>query len=297
MRVLVACEECKRQYDASGRAEGDRFHCSCGAVVRVPAARAETAAVVRCSECGAPRQGQASACGYCGSEFTLAERDMHTLCPGCTARISDQAHFCHRCGTTVLPTGTAGEDTEYPCPVCKAEGESRLVSRQLGGQQGLVVLECGRCAGLWIGSEVFQLLERRAQQQSLSADSLTAQPEQATQGVSSVRQQGPLYRNCPVCDGPMARRNYARKSGIIVDMCNQHGLWFDAGELDAVLHWIREGGAAQAARAQSAHAQQQARAARVQSVQQQMGSLSSSGGASSSDADDFLSGLLSFFTW
>ena len=30
----------------------------------------------------------------------------------------------------------------------------------------------------------------------------------------------------------MHRFNYARRSGIIVDSCAAHGLWFDAGELN-----------------------------------------------------------------
>jgi len=30
MRHLVACPMCKRQYDATGRDPGDRFHCHCG---------------------------------------------------------------------------------------------------------------------------------------------------------------------------------------------------------------------------------------------------------------------------
>ena len=40
----------------------------------------------------------------------------------------------------------------------------------------------------------------------------------------------------------MHRRNFGRKSGVIVDQCRAHGFWFDARELEAVLSWIRDGG-------------------------------------------------------
>jgi hypothetical protein len=40
----------------------------------------------------------------------------------------------------------------------------------------------------------------------------------------------------------MHRRNYGRKSGVIVDTCQQHCLWFDHEELGAILDWVRQGG-------------------------------------------------------
>jgi hypothetical protein len=40
----------------------------------------------------------------------------------------------------------------------------------------------------------------------------------------------------------MNRRQYARGSGIIIDVCRKQGMWFDAEELAAVLDWISRGG-------------------------------------------------------
>lgn len=31
-------------------------------------------------------------------------------------------------------------------------------------------------------------------------------------------------------------------SGIIIDVCRDHGIWFDENELTQLLRWIREGG-------------------------------------------------------
>jgi len=36
--------------------------------------------------------------------------------------------------------------------------------------------------------------------------------------------------------------NYGKQSGILLDRCPAHGLWFDGDELDAVLRWVRLGG-------------------------------------------------------
>ena len=40
----------------------------------------------------------------------------------------------------------------------------------------------------------------------------------------------------------MHRRNFGGTSGIIVDVCALHGIWFEAGELEAVLAFVRQGG-------------------------------------------------------
>jgi len=93
VRLLVACPKCRRQYDASGWAVGSRFRCHCGDVVKVREPKRHDAAVVRCSSCGAPREERDAACRFCGADFTLHERDLHTVCPGCFARVSDSARF------------------------------------------------------------------------------------------------------------------------------------------------------------------------------------------------------------
>ncbi len=41
----------------------------------------------------------------------------------------------------------------------------------------------------------------------------------------------------------MGRSNFARVSGVIIDVCRAHGAWFDRGELAAIRRFLREGGA------------------------------------------------------
>lgn len=245
MRVLVACPECKRQYDASKLSAGSRFRCLCGDVLKVHRPEPHDASVVRCSSCGAPRQDNSDSCHFCSADFTLHERDLHTICPECMARVSDRARFCHHCASPLIPSGTAGEPAEEACPVCA--DKQMLTSRQIGNQ-GIAVLECPRCAGLWLARDEFKLLLQRARVTSASSEPEINADPRSYQASSRVSQEGPLYRACPTCGKLMHRRNFGRKSGIIVDQCSAHGHWFDAEELAAVLQWIQRGGERQVAR-------------------------------------------------
>ena len=50
------------------------------------------------------------------------------------------------------------------------------------------------------------------------------------------------YVPCPICSNLMNRSNFARASGVIIDTCRNHGVWFDADELPRIVSFIREGG-------------------------------------------------------
>jgi hypothetical protein len=53
---------------------------------------------------------------------------------------------------------------------------------------------------------------------------------------------GGAYRPCAVCGALMNRRNYGRSSGVIIDVCQKHGIWFGVDGLPRLLAWIRDGG-------------------------------------------------------
>lgn len=239
MRQLITCHNCTRQLDAGERPAGEKLHCSCGAVLEVPIQQSHEAAVVRCSSCGAPREGEAPSCGFCGSSYTLAERDRHTICPSCAARISDQASYCHHCGTAIVAETVGSAETEHPCPSC--DDSHHLRSRQLGNES-VSVLECGHCAGLWVGNDTLKLLLKKARTRAESA----VGPPPAPSDLPPIPTSGRLYRPCVVCGALMNRQNFARRSGVVIDRCKNHGIWFDDQELEAILHWVGSGGLEQA---------------------------------------------------
>lgn len=229
-RLLVRCESCRQQYDATERAIGSRFRCLCGKAVEVRAPQGHEASVVRCSSCGAPCEEGADHCGFCHADFTVHERDLNTVCPACLARISSQARFCHHCGTAMATRLMVGAVSKLACPCC--DEPVQLVSRALTSD-GVTALECPRCVGLWLGLESFHLL-------------LSAEPRaEAKASPNHVpRQSGARqgYRRCAECTELMTRRNFGGRSGVVVDVCGRHGVWFDAEELAQLLAWARAGG-------------------------------------------------------
>ena len=238
LRLLVACRGCQRQYDASNHPAGSHFRCACGDRVAVPEVDVHDAAVVRCSSCGGTRLDTRPNCSYCGSDFTLHERDLHTVCPQCMARISDRARFCHYCATPIAVQGSAGDQTDQDCPDCV--DSQKLKSRSLGDPP-VSIRECGACGGLWLENMVFQLLEERAVSAASSGDTLLHRRLRG-QPATQSDPHGRYYRSCPVCGTLMHRRNYGKRSGVLIDLCGEHGVWFDMEELDRIIHWVKAGG-------------------------------------------------------
>lgn len=110
---------------------------------------------------------------------------------------------------------------------------------------GLPVYGCHGCGAVWVPPDTLrEILDGAARDAFVDA---------ATQGTpgAAVRRRGlppgianrvVVYRRCPTCDQAMARRNFAGISGVIVDRCPRHGTFFDAGELENILEFVRTGG-------------------------------------------------------
>ena len=62
-------------------------------------------------------------------------------------------------------------------------------------------------------------------------------PTKLVQDTDKVR-----YVPCPECKQLMNRINFARCSGVVVDICKGHGTWFDREELSRIVEFIRGGG-------------------------------------------------------
>ncbi|MBC8030634.1 MAG: zf-TFIIB domain-containing protein [Pyrinomonadaceae bacterium] len=96
--------------------------------------------------------------------------------------------------------------------------------------------ECSRCEGLWVDVRAFEKICADREQQSAVLG--TAAPASTGAGeISKVK-----YVPCPQCSQLMNRMNFARCSGVIVDVCKNHGTWFDREELSRIIEFIRAGG-------------------------------------------------------
>jgi Zn-finger nucleic acid-binding protein len=97
------------------------------------------------------------------------------------------------------------------------------------------MLECATCDGIWIDADVFEEICASSESQAAVLHRLGAR----TPVAADARVK---YRKCLRCGTVMNRVNFGRLSGTIVDVCRGHGTFLDAGELHAVLAFIRTGG-------------------------------------------------------
>ena len=100
--------------------------------------------------------------------------------------------------------------------------------------------QCSACGGSWLSTETFTALctDREAQAAvSASFASGSSAAPAAPVRIGDVR-----YRRCAACQKLMNRLNFGRVSGVIIDLCKGHGVWFDPGELQRALTFVAGGG-------------------------------------------------------
>lgn len=154
-----------------------------------------------------------------------------------------EARHCSGCGTELglEPTETT---SALRCPTCKVE----LVAVDAGVGS---VLDCGRCGGQFVDHGTLRaLLERKPRPESGRAGGLS---------VDNPLRHPVVYRACPHCAELMSRKNFGRRSGVIVDVCSPHGTWFDAEELPRVLAFVENGGLERAERLEETERRERAR--------------------------------------
>ena len=99
------------------------------------------------------------------------------------------------------------------------------------------VRQCEKCLGLWVDVRAFEKICAEREQQTAVLGGASSAPERAVNETWEVR-----YVPCPECGELMNRINFARCSGVIVDLCKRHGTWFDREELRRIVEFIRAGG-------------------------------------------------------
>jgi Zn-finger nucleic acid-binding protein len=137
------------------------------------------------------------------------------------------------------------------CPRCRAT----LAIQPLGDVDGL---GCSACGGIFLPRGlVTELMEGHDAGRRLRLAFPRGRGD-APESDSEVR-----YLRCPACDNVMNREIFGHISGVIVDACRSHGVWFDAGELDAILTFVEEGGIERMRARKTALAEEALRAART----------------------------------
>ena len=250
VHVYAQCGGCQRQFDTEGRPPGQLFHCACGELLRVPTPAARPQAPTRCSGCGAPREGASTVCTHCGVNLLFDDDDVDGSCPLCQALMPRGARFCPGCAVALTAPRRLGESAGKGCPSC---GHGATLHRCCFAEGRIDALECGRCGGLWLSQSGFAHLVDAAELGALPAAAQEAPDDEAREQAEaslaavarpkkvSASSQANFYRKCPTCQEVMRRLNYAQTSGVILDVCAKHGVWFDDDELQAVLRFVAEG--------------------------------------------------------
>lgn len=196
-----------------------------------------------CPACDAAVLPQTRACARCGVRFA------DVRCAHCFWVQRPGDHPCERCGRS-LELEPATEPTLTRCPRCQAPLERTT---------GLAAspLECAPCGGLFVPRELLVALMCHAETE--------ARVFEVRRGLTGASE--PVrYLACPVCAGSMNRTVFGRSSGIVVDVCRQHGTWFDPAELSSALAFAASGGL-ERAREREALERAAARERRVASFQ------------------------------
>ncbi len=173
--------------------------------------------------CGAATSTDEPLCKYCGSRLaTIA-------CASCFGMMFIGSKHCPRCGAAASAR-ESGNLSPRSCPRCRLEMQSIAIG-------SATVRECERCLGLWIDVASFEKICADREEQAAVLGTASPAPTSAAREISKVS-----YAPCPECKQLMNRVNFARCSGVIVDICKGHGTWFDREELSRIVEFIRAGG-------------------------------------------------------
>lgn len=109
-----------------------------------------------------------------------------------------------------------------PCPACRAPLQ-RASSRW-------EVLACLACGGVWTDSaasrQITSTVDRELVTIAKEAAKRAKETDSTYERISDVETK--IGRKCPVCDGVLA---CVRAGHVAIDVCAEHGTWFDKDEL------------------------------------------------------------------
>lgn len=178
-----------------------------------------------CPQCGGEATPESVRCAYCGVALATV------ACPACFGSLFVGMKHCPWCGAGAArreePPAALGR-----CPHCAEDLQPIQV-----GRTGLG--ECRRCGGVWVNKAGFETLcMEREEQEAILGEGLPQPTAPAANAGAPKR----FYIPCPACRKLMHRLNFAHCSGIVIDRCKEHGVWFDHQELQGIVRFIQAGG-------------------------------------------------------
>ncbi len=165
--------------------------------------------MAKCSHCSAPLPKSGIICSYCGSRNNIDLEDVKKF-------------------INLRP------DLNRICPVCHVQMQTINVGKKLP----LYIERCESCYGIFFDLNELETMIEKSVTGSRNVDLIKlAQISEHPRHVDII-----VYRKCPVCEKTMQRKNFMGRSGVITDLCVEHGVWLDSGELRHLMEWIKTGG-------------------------------------------------------
>jgi len=110
------------------------------------------------------------------------------------------------------------------CPRCRASLHPEVY-------EGVEVDRCAACKGIWLDDGELQPILNEFSQK-FSNRLIQSALGNANLGIPASEKAS--VEPCPKCSKPMDPMNWGATSGVVVDRCVEHGVWFDHEELDRV---------------------------------------------------------------
>ena len=177
---------------------------------------------LNCPNCGAAVADKSVHCSHCRSRLKTMS------CSSCFGTIFEGSKFCPLCGKKAVAAGIIDAKNPGKCPRCK-------IKLTLLDIDEILLAECERCEGVWSDVETFETICANRENQA-------AVLRKFEEILHHPQLQKVQYVPCPFCKQLMNRNNFAKVSGVIIDSCKNHGVWFDAEELPKIIEFIRKGG-------------------------------------------------------
>ena len=161
-------------------------------------------------------------------------------CSSCSAPIPKSGIICEYCGTrndidlNDIKFVNMRPDQKRICPLCHIQMQTINVGEKLP----LYIERCESCYGIFFDINELEIMIENSVKGSRNVDLIKlAKISEHPRHIDIV-----VYRKCPVCKKMMQRKNFMGRSGVITDLCTEHGVWLDSGELRHIMEWVKTGG-------------------------------------------------------
>lgn len=229
--MIVDCPNCNQRHVILERAGETTARCECGHEFALAISAIESG-VLKCGNCGANPPSDRGHCPYCDARLTTLR------CPRCVACAIEGDQHCRACGHRLdAPVATASRPSSdvLHCPRCDDELKAVMAG-------DATVDECSRCGGVWLAHGVFEFVLKQKFIDATLKSLRSVVPAKISYGREAPESDERFYVHCPECKTMMQRRQFARSSGVVVDICSAHGVWFDYDELPRIVAFVRDGG-------------------------------------------------------